>query len=147
EYGVASKFFAVQIPPGEIFVAGANYRESFMARGFNPRQRAVLDLLAEEGGTADFWHYSIYAPEALTPFALLLRGRFPRFIGSEYVETADQRRALFPVAVEDLLQLSFPNNSFDCVIANEVFEHIPDLYRGIQEIYRVLKPGGVLLAT
>jgi SAM-dependent methyltransferase len=146
-YGVGSKFLQEHIAPREISVEGTNYRETLLARGLNPRQRAVLDLLAEEQGAADIWTYRIYAPEALTPFALLLRGRFPRFLGSEFAERSDQRDALFPVAVEDIMQLSFPNAGFDCVIANEVFEHIPDLPRGIQELSRILRPGGVLLAT
>lgn len=41
----------------------------------------------------------------------------------------------------------FDDNSFDCVITSQVFEHVftPDLF--IKEIYRVLKPGGKLLLT
>lgn len=33
-------------------------------------------------------------------------------------------------------------NSVDIVICNQVYEHVPDPQRLIQEIYRVLKPGG-----
>ena len=90
-YGVASKFLQEHIAPHQVSVGGSNYRETLLARGLNPRQRAVLDLLSDEAGAADIWNYRIYAPEALTPFALLLRGRFPRFLGSEYAETSEQR--------------------------------------------------------
>lgn len=145
--GVDSVFFREHIPAQEVSVPGSNYRESLSARGLNPRLRAVLDLLSEEAGSGDVWNYTIYAPEALTPFALVLRGRFPRFIGSEYVETPEQRKSLFPVQFEDLGKLSFEDTVFDCVISNEVFEHIPDLTSGIREICRVLKPSGVLIAT
>lgn len=146
-HGIYSKFFREHISPHQVTVLDNNYRESLLGRGLNCRQRTVLDLLAEEPGTKDVWKYSIYAPEALTPFALLLRGRFPRFAGSEYAETPEQRRALLPIPFENLVQLTFPDDLFDCVIANEVFEHISDLNRGLREICRVLKPSGALFAT
>lgn len=145
-HGASSTFLGEHIPPAEVTVLGPNYRETLLVRGLNPRLRAVLDLLAEEDPDNDPL-YSIYAPEALTPFAMLLRSRYPRFIGSEYVDSEEARSALFPIPVEDLLALSFPSGVFDCVLANEVFEHIPDLAQGIREIHRVLKPSGVLIAT
>ena len=43
---------------------------------------------------------------------------------------------------EDLRSLSFPNNSFDLVLSAEVFEHIPEPYKALNEVFRVLKPGG-----
>src|SRR3990172_54905 len=78
-HGVRSEFLG-KIPPSEIEVRGSNYREAYMARGQNPRRRAVLDLLAELPVAKNAYQARIYAPEALTPFALLLRSHFPRFI-------------------------------------------------------------------
>jgi SAM-dependent methyltransferase len=45
--------------------------------------------------------------------------------------------------------LPFDANSFDVVIANQVFEHIPDkaLRSVLQDIRRVLRPGGHLLCS
>lgn len=43
----------------------------------------------------------------------------------------------------DITRLSFPDNSFDIVIANHILEHIPEDRRAISEIFRVLKPAGV----
>jgi len=45
----------------------------------------------------------------------------------------------------DILRLPFRDNSFDLVTANMVFEHIklPEIV--LTEVYRVLKPGGILL--
>jgi len=97
--------------------------------------------------SADTWSTRIYAPEALTPFALLLAGRYARFVGSEYAHNDEQRRFLFPIRAEDLLNLSFPSGVFDVVLSNEVFEHVPNLERSLAEVARVLKPGGTLLAT
>lgn len=39
------------------------------------------------------------------------------------------------------------DNSFDTVISNQVIEHIYDTDFYLEDIYRVLKPGGILLIT
>ncbi|HKT01217.1 MAG TPA: class I SAM-dependent methyltransferase [Rugosimonospora sp.] len=49
--------------------------------------------------------------------------------------------------VGDALQLPFPDGFFDCVIASEVLEHIPDDARAIDEIARVVKPGGTVAVS
>jgi len=43
----------------------------------------------------------------------------------------------------DALNLQFSNNSFDVVICSQVYEHVPDPQKMMNEIFRVLKPGGV----
>jgi len=46
----------------------------------------------------------------------------------------------------DGMRLSFPSESFDCVISSQVIEHIPDENgRHLDELTRVLKPGGILV--
>ena len=47
----------------------------------------------------------------------------------------------------DATVLPFADNSFDKVIAAEVFEHILDDQRAMNEVARVLRPGGVLAVT
>ncbi len=47
----------------------------------------------------------------------------------------------------DVCKLDFKDNSFDVVLASEVFEHLESDTRGIKEVYRVLKPGGLLLVS
>ena len=42
----------------------------------------------------------------------------------------------------DICDLPFKNNEFDVVFCNHVLEHIPDDTKAMQELYRVLKPGG-----
>lgn len=42
----------------------------------------------------------------------------------------------------DICNLPFKNNEFDVVFCNHVLEHIPDDYKAMQELYRVLKKGG-----
>jgi ubiquinone/menaquinone biosynthesis C-methylase UbiE len=45
----------------------------------------------------------------------------------------------------DAQELSFPDNSFDFVITAFVFCSVPDPLKGLREIKRVLKPGGILI--
>ncbi|WP_207934080.1 class I SAM-dependent methyltransferase [Actinomadura sp. KC06] len=47
----------------------------------------------------------------------------------------------------DALDLPFPDDHFDAIIASEVLEHIPDDMRAMRELLRVLKPGGKLAVT
>lgn len=42
----------------------------------------------------------------------------------------------------DICNLPFKNNEFDVVFCNHVLEHITDDTKAMQELYRVLKPGG-----
>lgn len=47
----------------------------------------------------------------------------------------------------DVNKMPFENNFFDKVIMSEVAEHLPNDLRGLKEVYRSLKKGGVLLLT
>ena len=43
----------------------------------------------------------------------------------------------------DICNLPFEDNSYDIILCNHVLEHIPDDTKAMQELYRVLKPGGM----
>ena len=47
----------------------------------------------------------------------------------------------------DVEAIPFPDSCFDFVLCIEVLRYLPDSRRCVQEIARVLKPGGVCLAT
>lgn len=48
----------------------------------------------------------------------------------------------------DLMKkLPFENSSFDKVVMSEVTEHLPNDVKGLKEIKRILRPGGVLVLT
>lgn len=53
----------------------------------------------------------------------------------------------FGLSAANALQLPFADNTFDKVICSEVLEHIPDFKAALQEIERVLKPGGLFCAS
>ena len=38
----------------------------------------------------------------------------------------------------------FKSNTFDKIVMSEVAEHLPDDIKGLSEIYRILKPGGII---
>lgn len=42
-------------------------------------------------------------------------------------------------------KLPFKDNFFDLVVANQVFEHLKNIFSPLSEMHRVLKPGGVLV--
>jgi SAM-dependent methyltransferase len=49
------------------------------------------------------------------------------------------------VAVGDIEAIEFSDERFDVALVNEVLEHVPRDDRGIREVHRILKPGGVAL--
>ncbi len=40
-----------------------------------------------------------------------------------------------------------PSDTFDCIICTQVLQYVYDLRAGIRTLYRILKPGGVVLVT
>lgn len=67
--------------------------------------------------------------------------RFKKMPQLDYV-TTDLHSPLADVKA-DICQLPFEDNSFDMILCNHVLEHIPDDQKAMQELYRVLKPGGL----
>lgn len=66
--------------------------------------------------------------------------RFRRLANLDYT-TTDLNSPLADVKA-DICALPFSNNSFDVIFCNHVLEHIPDDTKAMQELYRVLRPGG-----
>lgn len=52
-----------------------------------------------------------------------------------------------PDIVSDATSIPLPDNSCEVVLMGEILEHVPDPIALLKEAYRLLKSGGVLLAT
>ena len=66
--------------------------------------------------------------------------RFKKLDNLEYT-TTDLNSPLADVKA-DICNLPFPDDSFDVILCNHVLEHIPDDTKAMQELYRIMKPGG-----
>lgn len=49
--------------------------------------------------------------------------------------------------VSDITNIPEPDASFDAVLCTEVLEHLPDPIRALDELARLLRPGGMLIVT
>lgn len=67
--------------------------------------------------------------------------RFKKQINIDYT-TTDLLSPLADVKA-DICNLPFEDNQYDIIFCNHVLEHIPDDTKAMQELYRVLKPGGM----
>lgn len=69
--------------------------------------------------------------------------RFRKLKNLEYI-TTDLNSPIADVKA-DICDLPFKNDEFDFIICNHVLEHIPDDTKAMQELYRILKPGGTAI--
>lgn len=146
ENGAIEPLTGTEIPPGALQLTD-NLREGLDYQSINSRTRAVLLSLQWALAEKNWADAKIYAAEAVTPFALRLRGIFAKFIGSEYSAAEEQRQDLYPIPIEDLQKLSLPSDVFDLVTTNDVLEHVPSIDEALGEICRVLRPGGWHIGT
>ena len=65
--------------------------------------------------------------------------------GLEFFKELDLNSTVFQQG--SIYQLPFKENFFDLIICSEVLEHLDDYHAAIDEIYRVLKPGGKFLSS
>lgn len=85
----------------------------------------VLDI-----GAADRWLRAALHPDAC-------------YVALDYPATAVGLYGLRPDVFADAQQLPFADGSIDAIACFEVLEHVPDPNAVVQEIKRVLAPGGV----
>jgi SAM-dependent methyltransferase len=118
--------------------------------GLNNRMRAVFDFLITR--IPNYQSKQIYIAEYVTAAYKKLAELVKNTIGSEYLGADKTPGKIYPdpktnqgIRHEDLTRLSFPDKSFDVVITQDVFEHIPGYKTAFSEAARVLKPKGTLV--
>lgn len=116
----------------------------------NNRQRLVAALFKQALEQLDRHDSTIYFMEQVTPIFQWSLKTFPQheIIGSEYLGYEYPGGSIIKgVRHEDVMDLSFEDDSIDLIISNDVFEHVPQPELAFQECSRVLKPGRTMLST
>lgn len=127
-----------------------NFRERLVCAscGLNNRQRFMVrlmtQLMKENNDTRD-----IYLYEQVTYFYSFIRKKFKdlNVVGSEYLGMGLGGQIVGHIRHEDALNLSFDPESFDFLISNDVFEHVPNIHQTLSECNRVLREHGFLLIS
>jgi SAM-dependent methyltransferase len=101
-------------------------------------------LLEVGGGPGYLWQQ--YLAELPAGCRLVLSDFSPGMVSEARQALAGASTSVH-FAVLDAQQIPFPSESFERVMANYMLYHVPDRPRAIAEIWRVLRPGGVLLAA
>jgi ubiquinone/menaquinone biosynthesis C-methylase UbiE len=68
---------------------------------------------------------------------------FPKTYGCDFREALGEDERLREI--EQPYRIPFEDDAFDCVVSNQVFEHVQNYHQALAEIRRVLVPGGVSL--
>lgn len=68
-------------------------------------------------------------------------------ISEEMLKIVNKKHHQVKTVICDICALPFPNELFDMVIASFVIVHLKDLKTAFDEIYRVLKNGGIFIVT
>jgi SAM-dependent methyltransferase len=101
--------------------------------------RLVAETLDCPGPVFEFGSYQVEGQEGYAN----LRGLFP---GKDYVG-CDMRPGPGVDRVEDVTAIHLPDGSAGTVLCIETFEHVFEVRRAFDEVFRILKPGGVFVIT
>ncbi len=82
------------------------------------------------------------------PYLGVFRESVSAHVGIDWTHNGVQGAALDgPDIVGDVGRLPFASESFDTVLCTQVLEHVPSPERVMNEFWRVLRPGGILITT
>lgn len=70
----------------------------------------------------------------------------------ESIAIANEKKKKFNASGSDFMvgdaqNINLPDNSYDIIVSCECLEHIPEPQKMVSEIYRLLKPGGLVVLT
>lgn len=99
--------------------------------------RPGMKILELGCGTGSMWKENLHllhgSKLTLTDFSLGMLESAKKTVNAENVTFAQV----------DIQNIPYTDGSFDAVIANMMLYHVPDLHKGLAEVRRVLKDGGV----
>jgi SAM-dependent methyltransferase len=101
--------------------------------------RAAVECFDCPGPVYEFGSYQVEGQEGYAN----LRGLFP---GKDYVG-CDFREGPGVDRVEDVSRMTLPDACAGTVLCIETFEHVFEVRRAFDEVFRILEPGGVFLIT
>ena len=105
--------------------------------------KAFCSLVAETfdcpGPIFEFGSYQVEGQEGYANLRELFPGR--KYVG------CDMRPGPGVDRVEDVTAISLPDGSAGTVLCIETFEHVFEVRKAFDEVFRLLKPGGVFVIT
>ncbi len=116
----------------------------------NNRQRLIATLVNQYLSQRANSPANVYFMEQVTPIYLWASKVFTdhHLQGSEYLGHEYQGGTVVKgIRHEDVTSLSFDDASLDLIVSNDVFEHVPNPASAFSECARVLRSGGLMLAT
>jgi len=132
-------------------IDGSSYRK-FLPYGYqNLRQNALCPGTLSLERHRLLWLYLDRKTNFLTDSIRVLHvapeqvfyKKFKSFSHWDYT-TTDLHSPLADVKA-DICALPFEDNTYDFILCNHVLEHIPNDLKAMEELYRVLKPGGTAI--
>lgn len=105
-----------------------------------PRMRALFKVLAEH--FPNWRELTIHESSGSGPASEKLAAECAGYSASYYFEDVEPGGEKSGLRCENLERLTFPNESFDLVITQDVFEHVLRPAAAFAEVERVLRPGG-----
>ncbi len=111
-----------------------------------PRERAVMQVIENY-----YPHWRTLKIHESSPgvggASLKLKNQAPQYVSSHFFPDRPKGSKVYHFQNEDLEAQTFPDESFDLVITQDVFEHLYHPEKAFAEIARTLKPGGAHIFT